>query len=84
MSPVQSRTRSCRRFFSRGIRIDINHRSDADASSGLIRVSHKRYTDMPTSAAYCERDTLAMVEVHRALIRLSNPSPGYPLQERTE
>jgi len=45
-------------------------------ASGAITVPEE-IADLRTQLlAYCERDTLAMVEVHRALMRLSNQSAG--------
>ena len=46
------------------------------ASGAVITVPEEIAALRSQLLAYCERDTLAMVEVHRALMRLSNQSPA--------
>jgi hypothetical protein len=45
-------------------------------ASGAVTLSEEIEALRSQLLSYCERDTLAMVEVHRALMRLSNPSAG--------
>jgi Domain of unknown function(DUF2779) len=60
---------------------DLEEIADGGAASAAFlelasgRVIHPEKTDKLRAAllAYCERDTLALVEVHRALLRLATP-----------